>query len=322
MFSGIIRRLPAAVTAVVFFISAAVLPGHTAAADPDQDQKFFDLLGQKEIPPVDNANSLIATAHKACSKLDGGMSVGDLTDLIRNNGYKENPLTRLDPGDRITRTINQFIIASVEAYCPYDRGKIASIAAYRATPSGEPTYRVTDTRTTRWCLGGWYSPRSSERFPPEKSRRRSRCRCRQQPAAGPARGVGAGPAATTPAAAAACSAGTATTATSRAAAAPGTTTAGTATAGTATAGTATAGRATAGSRPRSSARRWKRRRPSTRQPVAGTTSAAGPHQARALTKTSTPIILTPTGFRVPLGQQQRVQCGIPASSGMKSTASR
>jgi Protein of unknown function (DUF732) len=144
MFSGIIRQLPAAVTAVVFLISAAVLPGHTAAADPDQDQKFFDLLGQKEIPPVDNANSLIETAHKACSKLDGGMSVGDLVDLIRNNGYNENPLTRLNPADRITRTINQFIIASVEAYCPNDRGKIASIAAYRATPSGEPTYRVTE----------------------------------------------------------------------------------------------------------------------------------------------------------------------------------
>jgi hypothetical protein len=144
MFSGIIRQLPAAVTGVVFLISVAVLPGHLAAADPDQDQKFFDLLGQKEIPPVDNANSLIETAHKACSKLDGGMSVGDLVDLIRNNGYNENPLTRLNPGDRITRTINQFIIASVEAYCPYDRGKIASIAAYRANPSGEPTYRVTE----------------------------------------------------------------------------------------------------------------------------------------------------------------------------------
>jgi Protein of unknown function (DUF732) len=142
MFSGIIRQLPAALTAVALLISAAALPGHTAAADPDQDQKFFDLLGQKEIPPVDNANSLIETAHKACSKLDSGMSVGDLVDLIRNNGYNENPLTRLNPADRITRTINQFIIASVEAYCPYDRGKIASIAAYRATPSGEPAYRV------------------------------------------------------------------------------------------------------------------------------------------------------------------------------------
>src|SRR3984885_2469042 len=134
MFSGIIRHLPAALTAVALLISAAVLPGHTAAADPDQDQKFFDLLGQKEIPPVDNANSLIETAHKACSKLDSGMSVGDLVNLIRNNGYNENPLTRLNPADRITRTINQFIIASVEAYCPYDRGKIASIVAYH--PSG------------------------------------------------------------------------------------------------------------------------------------------------------------------------------------------
>src|SRR6202020_2144265 len=134
MFSGVIRQLPAAVSAVAFLVSAALLPGHTAAADPDQDQKFFDLLGQKEIPPVDNANSLIETAHKACSKLDGGMSVGDLVNLIRNNGYNENPLTRLNPADRITRTINQFIIASVEAYCPYDRGKIASIARHH--PSG------------------------------------------------------------------------------------------------------------------------------------------------------------------------------------------
>jgi len=134
MFSGIIRHVPTAVTAVALLISAALLPGGTAAANPDQDQKFFDLLGQKEIPPVDNANSLIETAHKACSKLDGGMSVGDLVDLIRNNGYNENPLTRLNPADRITRTINQFIIASVEAYCPYDRGKIASIVAYH--PSG------------------------------------------------------------------------------------------------------------------------------------------------------------------------------------------
>ncbi|MFZ0717028.1 DUF732 domain-containing protein [Mycobacterium sp.] len=130
MFSGIVRQLPVAVAAVVILVSAAFLPVRTAAANPDQDQTFFDLLGQKEIPPVDNANSLIETAHKACSKLDGGMSVGDLVDLIRNNGYNENPLTRLNPADRITRTINQFIVASVEAYCPYDRGKIASIAAY------------------------------------------------------------------------------------------------------------------------------------------------------------------------------------------------
>jgi hypothetical protein len=129
MSSRLIRHLPGAVAAVAL-LGAALLPGSTAAADPAQDQKFFDLLGEKDIPPVDNANSLIETAHKACSKLDGGMSVGELVDLIRNNGYNENPLTRLNPPDRITRTINQFIIASVQAYCPYDAGKIASIAAY------------------------------------------------------------------------------------------------------------------------------------------------------------------------------------------------
>ena len=135
MFSGIIRQLPAALTAVAV-LSAALLPGDIAAADPDQDQKFFDLLGQKEIPPVDNATSLITSAHKVCGKLDDGVPVGDIVETIRNNGFNENPLTRLDPPDRITRTINQFITASVEAYCPRDRGKIASIAAY--TGRGSP----------------------------------------------------------------------------------------------------------------------------------------------------------------------------------------
>lgn len=132
MFSGIIRHLPAAVVAVAVMSAAAVLPGHTAAADPSQDQKFFDLLGQKDIPPVDNENSLVTSAKKACSKLDDGMPVGDLVELIRNNGFNENPVTRLQPQDRITRTIDQFINASVEAYCPYNKGKIAGIAAYRA----------------------------------------------------------------------------------------------------------------------------------------------------------------------------------------------
>jgi Protein of unknown function (DUF732) len=142
MFSGITRHVPAAVAAVALLSAAAVLPGDLATADPGQDQKFFDLLGEKDIPPVDNANSLIETARKACSKLDGGMSVGDLVDLIRNNGYNENPLTRLSPADQITRTINRFIIASVEAYCPADRGKIASITSYRATLPGGATYRA------------------------------------------------------------------------------------------------------------------------------------------------------------------------------------
>src|ERR1700677_772431 len=111
MRSGTIRHIIAAMIAVGLRAAAAISPGRLAVADPNQDQKFFDLLGQKEIPPVDNANSLISTARKACAKLDEGMPVGDLVELIRNNGFKENPLTRFDPQDRITRTIDQFINA-------------------------------------------------------------------------------------------------------------------------------------------------------------------------------------------------------------------
>ena len=72
-----------------------------------------------------------------------------MVELIRNNGFNENPLTRLQPQDRITRTIDQFINASVEAYCPYNKGKIASIAAYRA--GGPP---VTSRRVVLASLVG------------------------------------------------------------------------------------------------------------------------------------------------------------------------
>ncbi len=135
MFSGIIRSLPAAMIAAGFVATATIAPCPPATADPGQDQKFFDLLGQKEIPPVDNANSLIITAKKVCAKLDSGMPAGDLVELMRENGFRENPLSRLQPQDRITRTLTQFITASVEAYCPRDRGRIASIAAYRSGTS-------------------------------------------------------------------------------------------------------------------------------------------------------------------------------------------
>ena len=146
MFSGIIRYPCAMLTTIAVLTASAALPGGMAVADPNQDQKFFDLLGQKDIPPVDNATSLITTARKVCAKLDGGMPAGDLVELIRNNGFNENPLTRLNPPDRITRTITQFINASVEAYCPYDRGKIASITAYHPPRPGDSAYRAAVTK--------------------------------------------------------------------------------------------------------------------------------------------------------------------------------
>ena len=143
MFSGPIRNARALVAALALLTGVAILPGGTAAGDPSQDDKFLTLLGYEDIPAIDNATSLIDTAHKVCSKLDGGMSVNDLVDLIRNNGYNANWRSRLDPPDRVTRTINRFITAAVQAYCPYDEGKIASIASYPGTRSSAPTFRVT-----------------------------------------------------------------------------------------------------------------------------------------------------------------------------------
>jgi hypothetical protein len=131
MFSGVIRHFSASMILVACFGTATGSEG-IAAADPSQDQKFFDLLGEENVPPVDGENGLVITAHKVCSKLDDGMPVDDMVELIRNNGFNDNPLTRLQNQGRITRTIHKFITAAVEVYCPGDKGKIASIAAYRA----------------------------------------------------------------------------------------------------------------------------------------------------------------------------------------------
>jgi hypothetical protein len=142
MFSGPIRNARALVAALALLTGVAILPGGTAAADPSQDDKFLTLLGYEDISAIDNATSLIDTAHKVCGKLDDGMPAGDLVELIRNNGFNDNPLARLYPQGRVTKTINRFINAAVQAYCPYDQGKIASITAQAATASNEPTRRV------------------------------------------------------------------------------------------------------------------------------------------------------------------------------------
>jgi pyruvate/2-oxoglutarate dehydrogenase complex dihydrolipoamide acyltransferase (E2) component len=129
MFSGVVRHACALVTATAVLTGAPILTGGTAAADT-QDDKFFELLGENDVPAIDNATSLIDTGHKVCARLDGGMSVNDLVELIRNNGFNENPMARLYPQGRITATIDRFITAAVQAYCPSDAGKITSIAAY------------------------------------------------------------------------------------------------------------------------------------------------------------------------------------------------
>lgn len=142
MFSGHTRIAGAVLTAIAVGTGAAILPGATAAADPSQDDQFLTLLGYEDIPAVDNASSLIDTAHKVCARLDEGMPAGDLVELIRNNGFNENPLARFYPQRRVTKTINRFISAAVQSYCPYDQGKIASLTAQAVPASNEPTFRV------------------------------------------------------------------------------------------------------------------------------------------------------------------------------------
>jgi Protein of unknown function (DUF732) len=142
MFSGHTRIAGAVLSAVATLTGTAILAGPTAAADPSQDDKFLTLLGYEDIPAIDNASSLIDTAHKVCGKLDDGMPAGDLVELIRNNGFNENPLARLYPQRRVTKTIDRFIDAAVQAYCPYDQGKIASLTAQVVPASNEPTRLV------------------------------------------------------------------------------------------------------------------------------------------------------------------------------------
>lgn len=129
MFTSITSRASVLVTTIVVLVGGAVLRSGAAAADPNQDEQFRALLEMADIPSQANMSSLIATAHKVCRKLDGGMSVDALVDTMRNNAYDLNPRLRLAPARRLNSTMTRFITAAVEAYCPYDQGKIAASMA-------------------------------------------------------------------------------------------------------------------------------------------------------------------------------------------------
>jgi hypothetical protein len=117
----------ALLAAILVVAGAVVAGGSQAAADPNQDGQFLALLGQKDIPAWDeSAQSLIATAHKICGKLDGGMPVEEIMDAMRNYAFNVDPIERLYPRARLQRTYIRFITSSVQAYCPQDRSKIGS----------------------------------------------------------------------------------------------------------------------------------------------------------------------------------------------------
>ena len=141
-FTGITTHAGALVTAIAVLTGAAILRGGAAVADSNQDEQFLALLDKEGIPAVTGVPSLIYTAHKVCRKLDAGMLADDLVDAMVNDAYGIDPPERLYASGRLARTEARFITAAVEAYCPYDQSKIASIVANPAAGWNEPTQRV------------------------------------------------------------------------------------------------------------------------------------------------------------------------------------
>jgi hypothetical protein len=138
MFTGITTHAGSLVTAIVALTGAAILQGGAAAADSNQDNQFLALLNKEGIPALSGVPSLIDTAHKVCRALDAGIPVNAVRDAMVNYANSIDPA---DPG-RLARTEGRFITAAVEAYCPYDQGKIASIMANPAPGLNEPAHRV------------------------------------------------------------------------------------------------------------------------------------------------------------------------------------
>jgi uncharacterized membrane protein YgcG len=141
-FTGITIHAGALVTAIAVLTGAAILRGGAAVADSNQDEQFLALLDKEGIPALSGVPSLIYTAHKVCRKLDAGMPADDLVDTMVNDAYGIDPPERLYASGRLARTQARFITAAVEAYCPYDQSKIASIVANPAAGWNEPTQRV------------------------------------------------------------------------------------------------------------------------------------------------------------------------------------
>jgi hypothetical protein len=144
MFTGTTSHSRARITTIVMLTGAAILRGGAAAADSNQDDQFLALLDEEGIPAVENVPSLIDTAHKVCRTLDAGMPADGLVDAMVNHAYGIDPTLGRYPPGRLARTEARFITAAVEAYCPYDQSKLASIMANPAPASNESTHRVAE----------------------------------------------------------------------------------------------------------------------------------------------------------------------------------
>lgn len=177
MFTSIAGYAGTVAVSIATLTGGAILGDGAAVADPNQDEQFLTLLDQEEIPAVDNTQSLIATAHKVCGRLDGGVSVNAVVDEMRSNADSNDRRVRQSPPDRVTRTVTRFITAAVQAYCPGDRSKLASIMANPGPGSNEPTHHVgrqaPHAIKQAICDGRRWTPRPSRlegRSPPTASR--------------------------------------------------------------------------------------------------------------------------------------------------------
>lgn len=138
MFTGITGHVGAVVATIVVLTGGAALRGGVATADPNQDEQFKALLNQEDIPALEGVPTLINTARKICLVLDRGIPVDTIVDAMMNNAYTQDPAERLYPPARLESTMTRFITASVEAYCPRNQRKIASIMANPAPASDAP----------------------------------------------------------------------------------------------------------------------------------------------------------------------------------------
>lgn len=132
-FTGITIYAGALATALLALTGAAILRPGPAAAGTSQDDQFLALLDQEGIPALEGVPNLIDTAHKVCRAIDAGYSAGDVINAMVEFAYTQDPAERQYAPGRLARTEARFITAAVTAYCPYDQGKIASIAANPAS---------------------------------------------------------------------------------------------------------------------------------------------------------------------------------------------
>ncbi|ORA11906.1 DUF732 domain-containing protein [Mycobacterium arosiense] len=150
MFTGITRstgvtshgHFGTLVTAVLVLTGAAILRGGAAAADPNQDDQFLAFLDQEGIPALEGVPYLVDTAHKVCRAVDAGFSASQVVDAMVQFAYSQDPTERNYAPGRLARTEARFVRASVNAYCPYDRGKLASLVTDPASFSGKAQPRV------------------------------------------------------------------------------------------------------------------------------------------------------------------------------------